>query len=74
MADVLLYIDNTIQYGEDLDVKVPKVSHELYIMTLHEHASTLATIKQYSFTTHVTAIYCTLFHVACKARVPHMYI
>ena len=26
LADVLLYIDNTIQYGEDLDVKVPKVS------------------------------------------------
>ena len=25
IADVLLYIDNTIQYGEDLDVKVPKV-------------------------------------------------
>ena len=25
IADILLYIDNTIQYGEDLDVKVPKV-------------------------------------------------
>lgn len=25
MSDVLLYIDNTIQYGEDLDVKIPKV-------------------------------------------------
>lgn len=26
LPEVLLYIDNTIQYGEDLDVKVPKVS------------------------------------------------
>ena len=27
IGDLLLYIDNTIQYGEDLDVKVPRVSH-----------------------------------------------
>ena len=26
LGDLLLYIDNTIQYGEDLDVKVPRVS------------------------------------------------
>ena len=26
LSEVMLYIDNTIQYGEDLDVKVPKVS------------------------------------------------
>ena len=25
ISDLMLYIDNTIQYGEDLDVKVPKV-------------------------------------------------
>ena len=25
ISDVMLYIDNAIQYGEDLDVKVPKV-------------------------------------------------
>ena len=24
---VLIYVDNAIQYGEDLDVKVPRVSH-----------------------------------------------
>ena len=27
LKTVLLYIDNTIQYGEDLDVKVPGVSN-----------------------------------------------
>lgn len=26
ISDLLLYIDNTIQYGEDLDVKIPRVS------------------------------------------------
>lgn len=26
ISDLLFYIDNTIQYGEDLDVKVPRVS------------------------------------------------
>jgi GTPase SAR1 family protein len=25
LSDVMLYIDNTIQYGEDLDVKIPKL-------------------------------------------------
>lgn len=25
VTELLLYIDNTIQYGEDLDVKIPKV-------------------------------------------------
>ena len=28
LSDVMLYIDNTIQYGEDLDVKIPKVTFE----------------------------------------------
>ena len=27
VGDLLMYIDNTIQYGEDLDVKMPRVSH-----------------------------------------------
>lgn len=26
IAELLMYIDNTIQYGEDLEVKVPKVA------------------------------------------------
>ncbi len=26
VGDLLMYIDNTIQYGEDLDVKIPRVS------------------------------------------------
>lgn len=34
IADVLLYIDNTIQYGEDLDIKVPKVGHDLHAVML----------------------------------------
>jgi len=25
IGQLLMYIDNTIQYGEDLDVKIPKV-------------------------------------------------
>ena len=30
VGELLMYIDNTIQYGEDLDVKVPRVSSLLH--------------------------------------------
>ena len=36
IADVLLYIDNTIQYGEDLDVKVPKVCVYAIYTSIHQ--------------------------------------
>ena len=32
---LLMYIDNAIQYGEDLDVRVPKVRPPLIIRGVH---------------------------------------
>lgn len=65
MADVMLYIDNTIQYGEDLDIKVPKVGP-----TSHYVGMLLPIQLHHPCMHYVTATFYTL----SSNKGPHVYL